>query len=143
MPRVKIQKADTGVYRFNCKVRVNDLNYGNHLANDKFLLYAHEARMAWLQSIQQSELSFFGVSLIQGDAAIVYQSEGFFADEIEIEVGVADISNSSYDLIYDMFNATKGKSLALVKTRMVCFNYSDRKVEALPESFRQYLASLS
>ena len=54
---------------------------------------------------------------------------------VELEIGVDDFSNSSYDLIYKMTNETTGKPLAMVKTRMVCFDYSDRKVQNVPSDF--------
>ncbi|MFT7592613.1 MAG: acyl-CoA thioesterase FadM, partial [bacterium] len=34
-----------------------------------------------------------------------------------------------------MTNETTGKPLAMVKTRMVCFDYSDRKVQNVPSDF--------
>ncbi len=136
MPRVKIKPPEKWLFTCSIQVRVTDLNYGNHLANDKLLAYAHEARIQFLQSKGVSELDFFGTSMIQGDAALMYQSEGFLGDHIQIEVGVDDLSNSSFDLIYQMNNLTTNKPLALVKTRIVCFNYEERKVTPVPEAFR-------
>jgi acyl-CoA thioesterase FadM len=136
MPRVKIKPPERWLFTCSLHVRVTDLNYGNHLANDKLLAYAQEARIQFLQSMGASEMDFFGTSMIQGDAAIMYQSEGFLGNEIEIEVSVDDLSNSSFDLVYQMKNLTTDKPLALVKTRIVCFNYEERKVTPVPELFK-------
>lgn len=141
MARVKISEPDKYLFDFQLRVRVTDLNYGNHLANDKILSYAQEARIRFLEHHNASELDFFGVSLIQGDAEILYQSEGFLGNEIEISIGASDVSNSSFDFIYKMTNKSTNKALALVKTRMVCFDYDDRKVKSVPESFRQMVVS--
>ena len=136
MGRVKISEPERYIFSALYSIRVTDLNYGNHLANEQVLVIAQEVRMSWLRTREMSELDFFGVSLIQGDAELVYQSEGFYADEIRIEMGVDDLSNSSFDFVYKMTNLTTGKPLALVKTRMVCFDYSNRKVQPIPEAFR-------
>ncbi|MFT5724991.1 MAG: acyl-CoA thioester hydrolase [Bacteroidia bacterium] len=139
MPRVKIIEPSKYIHKTHIKVRVTDLNYGNHLANESVLAYAHQARIAFLSEHGKSELDFWGTSLIQGDAAITYQSEGFLSNNISIELGLDDVSNSSFDFVYKMVNETTGKGLALVKTRMVCFNYDDRKVTPVPEGFKSLL----
>ena len=135
MPRVKITEPSSYLHKFNITVRVTDLNYGNHLANEKVLVYAQEARIDFLRSHKMSEIDFWGTSLIQGDAAVSYKNEGFLGDEICVEIGIDDISNSSFDFIYRMTNETTQKLLALVKTRMVCFDYSERKVTGVPQGF--------
>ncbi|MBI1305376.1 MAG: esterase [Bacteroidetes bacterium] len=135
MARIQITEPDHYFFETVYQIAVSDLNYGNHLSNDKVLVLAHETRMRWLKENEKSELDFWGTSLIQGDAGIVYKSEGFYGDKIKIELGVGEITQTSFDLIYKMFNETTGKPLALVKTRMVCFNYSSRKVELVPEGF--------
>jgi acyl-CoA thioester hydrolase len=135
--RTKINEPESYIYSAGYTIRISDLNYGNHLSNDKVLAIAQEVRMMWLTGMQKSELDFFGVSLIQGDAAIIYLSEGFYADEIDIELGVMDVSSSSFDLVYKMYNVSTNKDLALVKTRMVCYDYNQRKVQPLPEDFKR------
>jgi len=143
MARVNIEIPEKFIYKTQIKVRVSDLNYGNHLANDKVQAYLQEARLDFLSSFSLSELNIGeNVSLIQGDAAIVYLSEGFLANKIEIELTVADFSNSSFDFYYALFNTQTQKKLAIAKTRMVCFNYENRKIEAVPQSFKELISSL-
>jgi acyl-CoA thioester hydrolase len=137
--RTKINEPESYIYSAGYTIRISDLNYGNHLSNDKVLAIAQEVRMMWLTGMQKSELDFFGVSLIQGDAALTYLSEGFYADEIDIELGVMDVSSSSFDLVYKMYNVSTNKDLALVKTRMVCFDYNQRRVQRLPDDFKRII----
>lgn len=136
MPRVKIKEPSSYVHQCEIKVRVTDLNYGNHLANEKVLMYAQEARVDFLDAHKMSEIDFWGTSLIQGDAAITYKSEGFLGDIIIVELGIDDVSNSSFDFVYKMTNKTKNTVLAIVKTRMVCFDYEERKVTSVPKKFK-------
>ncbi|MFT4523090.1 MAG: acyl-CoA thioester hydrolase [Bacteroidia bacterium] len=136
MARVSIQPITNEVFTTSLTIRVTDLNYGNHLANQNVLVFAHEARIDFLASLGVNELDFYGVSLIQGDAAVVFKSEGFLKDKIEITIGVEEVGNSSFDLVYFMFNYTTQKPLALVKTGLVCFDYSERKVRPIPKIFK-------
>ena len=42
---MKIEMPDKWAFSTEVEVRVTDLNYGNHLANQQFLAYAQEARI--------------------------------------------------------------------------------------------------
>jgi len=140
MPRVKISVPEHVNHEMFLQVRVSDLNYGNHLGNDRVLTYLQEARVDFLAAHGKSELDFWGTSLIQGDAAIAYKSEGFLHDRIKIEISVDDVSSSSFDLVYQLTNESTGNVLALAKTRMVCFDYSVRKVTPVPVEFKELFA---
>jgi acyl-CoA thioesterase FadM len=135
MARVKLVFPETVHFNTQYTVHVGDLNYGNHLGNDKILTIVHQARLEMLKHFDCSELDLFGVSLIQGDAAIVYQSEGFLHDTILIEMNVGGFTSSGFELWYRLFNKTTSKPLALVKTGMVCFDYDARKVVRCPEKW--------
>lgn len=135
--RIKIEEPEKYIYSTVYTIAVSDLNYGNHLSNDKLLTIAHECRLRFLASHGWNEMDLDGVSLIQGDAAIVYRSEGFYADEIQVEIGLKDLTRVGFDMVYRMHNLTKDKELALVKTGMVCYDYDNSKVVPLPEGLKK------
>lgn len=139
MARIKIDLPKEFNFSTEMEVTIDSINYGGHLSNDKILAMAHEARLRYLKHIGATELDFFGVSLIMGDTAIVYKSEGFHLDKIKIEVTAGDISRVGFDLFYKFHNLTSGKELAHVKTGMVCFDYKERKVKEMPERFKQVI----
>ncbi len=135
MARVKIQLAEAFIYRTNLQIRVTDLNYGNHLANDAVLGLVHECRVQFYRHLGfHDERNIFGVGVIMADAAVQFLAEGFLGDELLIELGISDITATGYDLIYRISNQHK-KTIALVKTGMVCFDYTTRKVARIPEEF--------
>jgi acyl-CoA thioester hydrolase len=134
--RVKIEEPKDYIFRTTYKIVVSDLNYGNHLSNEKLLTIAHEARMQFLHTKGWTEMDLAGVSLIQGDAAVIYQSEGFYGDELEVSLGIDEMSRVSFDLVYKIHNITTNKALALVKTGMVCYDYDSKKVMTLPEEIK-------
>lgn len=142
MPRTKIALPNGFNFETQLIVRVSDLNYGNHLGNDRILSFLQEARVRMLSSLGLSELNIGDdTSLIQGDAEIIYNSEGFLGDEIKIEIAVLDFSKSSFDFIYRLWNLTQNQSLAIAKTRMVCFDYTNRTVKAVPSEFKESFSS--
>lgn len=133
--RVKIVFPNQVHFLHELKIRVTDLNYGGHMGNEKVLMYAQEARMAFFHSIQASEKNFFGTGIIQADAQIQYKAEGFFNDEIQVQIAVAEVATRSFNLYYRMENMTQQNTLAMAKTGMVCFDYQIRKPAPVPVEF--------
>ncbi|GAB4092408.1 acyl-CoA thioesterase [Flaviaesturariibacter terrae] len=134
MARLRLELPDQFTFSTTIPVRVTDLNYGNHLGNDALLGLLHEARMQYLAAAGATELAFFGASLIMSDSAIEYKGEAFFGDALRIEVTASEWTRVGFELYYRV-SKDEGKTLiARAKTGMVCFDYSTRKVVAVPEA---------
>ncbi len=139
--RVKLQKPDQFLFSTQVQVRVSDLNYANHLSNDKLLVYAHQARVELFKSWGQEELNFGGVGIIMADAAIAFQSEAHLGDLLNIEVAVEAVSRVGFDLYYQLTQEDTGKAVALIKTGIICYDYDQRKVVRIPEAIKPYLGN--
>jgi len=139
MARVKIDLPDKYIFETEIKVRIGDVNYGGHVGNDAILSIAHDARLQFLSSLDYSELDVEGTSMIMADSAIIYKGESFFGDTLKIEVGVNDIHKLGFDLIYKISNSSTKKDIAHIKTGMICFDYDNRKITALPEKAKDKL----
>lgn len=135
MARVKVSIPAHTHFTASVPVRVTDLNYGNHLGNDALLSILHEARMQLLNHFGWSELSIGGASLIMADVAIEYMGEGFYGDVLRISMAFDDISKYGFDITYHVRNQS-GKEVARAKTGMLCFNYQERKLMALPDEVK-------
>ena len=133
MARMKIEMPDKWVFSTEIEVRVTDLNYGNHLANQQFLAYAQEARVRFFATYGFTELDFGGVSLIQADAAITFKGEGHLGDIVKIEIALEQSGSSAFNLFYKFTNSTKGKAMAEIRTALVCFDYAEGRPIGLPE----------
>lgn len=118
-------------------MRVGDLNYGNHLANDKLLAILHQARVEFFASMQQSELNFFGNGIIMSDSVINYKAQAYLNDELAISIGITDISRVAFDIVYRVSKNTT--LVAEAKTGMVCFDYKNEKVCPVPAALLQLL----
>ncbi|WP_299760366.1 thioesterase family protein [uncultured Pontibacter sp.] len=131
MARVKVNIPAKTHFTAHIPVRVTDLNYGNHLGNDALLSIMHEARMQLLNHFGWSELSIGGASMIMADVAIEYKGEGFYGDMLSINLAFDDLNKYGFDITYHITNQN-GKEVARAKTGMLCFDYEQRKLMALP-----------
>jgi acyl-CoA thioester hydrolase len=143
MARVQIELPQSWLYRTRLSVRVTDVNYGGHLGNDRVLGLVHEARVRWLASCNLSEKDVGGVGLIMADAALLFRGEAFLGDELDVELGAVEVRRSGFDLVCRLSRPVDGAEIALVKTGMVCFDYTARKVARLPQAFALCLESVS
>jgi acyl-CoA thioester hydrolase len=141
MSRIKIEVPDTVLTKLSIPVRITDINYGNHVGNDSLVGMVQEARVLWLKQGGYDELNIEGQGLIMSDLAMEYKSESFYGDTLDITLSVNRITRASFDLYFSI-SARRNNAeilIARAKTGMVCFDYSNRKVTALPERFLAFL----
>lgn len=135
MARIKISIPQNQIATVKIPVRITDINYGNHLGNDSLVSIVHEARVQWLKSNQYSELEIEGVGLIMSDLAVEYLNESFYGDELQINIAATEITKVSFELYYTV-KAIRNENTILIakaKTGMVCYDYGNKKVAAVPE----------
>jgi acyl-CoA thioester hydrolase len=127
----------TFLFSTEIPIRINDINYGGHLGNDAVLSLVHEARIRFLQSLGYSEFDIEGVGMMMTDAVVVYSSEGFYGDILNVDVGAADFQSSHCDMMFRLTNKATGKEVACVKTGIAFFDRQKRKIALFPELFRK------
>mgnify|MGYP000411229893 CR=1 FL=1 len=137
MPKISIESVETPIFTTSHQLKISDINYGGHMGNERVLALVHDARIGFLESIGYSELNIEGVGLIMHNAGVQYVSEGFRGDEIRIDLTVSFESKFKFDFIYSLYNESSGKLLAKAFTGMATFDYSTRRVVAIPESFKE------
>jgi acyl-CoA thioesterase FadM len=135
MGRIKLAMPADYLFSTEIEIRISDINYGGHLANDAVLSIAHEARLRFLAASNYSEKNIEGYGLIMTDAAIVFKSEAFYGDRLVVEIAVDDISRLGFDLFYRLKNSITKQDVAFVKTGMAFFNYELHKIASTPENF--------
>ena len=123
---------------FSCHygVTIGDLNYGNHMGNDRFLSMAHEARLQLFDKLETSELNFYGTGLIMADSMVQYKAQAFRGDNLTVKIWVENTSSRYFDLIYGVLNQN-GKEVARIKTGMIFYDYDNQKISSAPEEFVQ------
>jgi acyl-CoA thioesterase FadM len=141
MARIKIDFPRDIIATIKLKVRIGDINYGNHVGNDAFVSLIHEARLQWLQQNKFSEINAGGTGLIMADLGIEFKKEAYYGEEILIEIGTGEIARVSFELYYQLSTERNQEKvlLAKAKTGMVCYNYDLKKKVTVPESLQVIL----
>ena len=132
MARIKLQLPQQFIFSTLIPVRITDINYGNHVGNDAILSLLHEARMQFLKKAGYTELEFGGVGLIMSDAAIEFKGEAFYGDVLKAYVAVDEFSKVGFEIYYKLVKGEQETVVVVAKTGIVCFDYSKRKVTAIP-----------
>lgn len=135
MARLKLPPLNRKIFETKMDVRVEHINYGGHMGNDKFLSFAHEARVRFLSSVGATELDFFHHGLIMLDSCVSYRAEIFQGDQLVINLDIDDIQETSFDFLYSFQKSDK--TAALLKTSMCFFDYTTKKIQPVPEAFKQ------
>jgi len=147
MSRIKIDLPDSFPFTTTIPIRITDINYGGHTGNDTILSIIHEARIQFLKSKGYTEMELAGVGMIMADVGIEFKSELFYGDIVTASVVVANFSKVSFDVYYKLEKALRqadGDKIMLVaaaKTGMVCYDYKNKKIVALPEEAKVRLMS--
>ncbi len=143
MSRIKIEVPDHFSFSANIPIRITDINYGGHVGNDSILSIIHEARMLFLKEYGYEELNLDGAGLIMSDVAIEFKNELFYGDELQVSVQAANFSKVAFTIFYKLEKVNpnqENKLIAIAKTGMVCYDYNNKKVTAIPSTV---LAKLS
>ncbi len=143
MGRIKIAMPANIIETVNIAVRITDINYGNHLGNDSLVSIIHEARVKWLKNHNYTELNVAGAGLIMSDLMVEYLNESFYGDILNIAIAPGEISKASFELFYSIQTKREENNIliAKAKTGMICYDYNNKKVIAIPEGLKNILSA--
>jgi acyl-CoA thioester hydrolase len=143
MARVRIELPAKFSFTTVIAVRITDLNYGGHVGNDSVLSLLHEARVQFLHHHGYGELDLAGVGLIMADVSIEFKNELFYGDALRASVAASEFSRVGFDLFYKLEKqiGEKWVPVALARTGMVCYDYTLKKIAAVPKEICSKLIS--
>jgi acyl-CoA thioesterase FadM len=137
MARIKIDLPGKFSFSTTIPIRITDINFGGHVGNDTILSLIHESRAQFFTHCGYTELDFAGVGTIMSDVAIEYKNQTYYGDEIVVSIAVGEITKVAFDLFYKLEKRSSDNKLlpvAYAKTWMVCYDYDQKKVVAIPEN---------
>lgn len=140
MSRIKVVIPNKKIFELSLKVRIADINYGNHLGHDSLISLLQEARIQWLASMGYTELNIEGTGLIMADIAVQYKAESFYGDELKINLFSGEAGAVNFDIFYEVKNQND-LMIAKAKTGMVCYDYDLKKVVKIPIELLRILNS--
>jgi 4-hydroxybenzoyl-CoA thioesterase len=73
----------------------------------------------------------------------MYRSEAFQGDILVIDVAVDDMHPTGCDILYRVTGKSSGREVARVKTGIVFFDYTRRKIVPMPERFTFWVSGTS
>lgn len=121
-------------------VNIEHINYGGHLAHDKLVTLMHEARLRFFDRLGQSEIDFYGISLILKSMTVNYRQEVFRGEKLTFAITIAEVRGSAFSLNYEVRNAAAEKIADAVFV-LVGFDYGKRKIARLPDLCRTALTA--
>ncbi|MCO5232031.1 MAG: thioesterase family protein [Chitinophagales bacterium] len=140
MKKEKIVFPEKVLWRTEKVINEQDINFANHMGNERILVWADEIRSQFLNHIGWDlQFATQKTGIIVANHTIVYQSEGFLGDLISIEVGVDYIKECSFDMIIKCYKESASRNLVVIRTGIVCFNYLKREIVGIPNEFISYL----
>jgi acyl-CoA thioester hydrolase len=140
MPKAKIDPDFVVLFECHLDVRVADLNYGNHLGNDRILSYFHEGRVLWLNQHSLSEQDVGGCGLIMTGTRIEYLKQAHLHQRLRLTLGVREVGKARFTIVYKLTDDQTQQTTALGETHMGCFDYQRQKPARAPQPLLDILA---
>lgn len=137
MARVDIKLPEKFPFSFDIEVRMSDVNAGSHLGNHNLVSMMNEAHLQFMKHIGFPEILVDGKAFINVDLSVIYKSESFYGDELQIEVAADDFNKFGCDIVCRVTNKTHDRLAAVAKMGMIFFDYETRKIAEVPEAFKK------
>lgn len=141
MARVSIPLPEHFPFSMEFRVTINLINRGDHLGNDALVSCLNEARLQYLQAVLGTGSVNMGFSMINADLAVIYKSEAFYGEVLNIEVAATEFSRHGCDLVYRVTEKQTGRLVALAKTAMLLFDLESRQLKTVPDDFQSRFVS--
>jgi len=139
--RIKVVFPEFKQFTWRYTLTQNEINYGGHLGNDSVLTLAQMARIQFYNSIGCSELNLGdNIGSIMAASQVQYMSEGFLGDAIETAIAIDGIKRNAFELFYKISKPTG--NIAIVRTSILAFDYSKKKIVSLPSIFIEKIGLL-
>ena len=138
MSRTTLEFPALAIYSHPVRLRISDINYGQHLGHDTLVSLLHDARCGWLAQQGLTELSVDGQSLgwVVAELTVNYRAEAFYADELDIELALGELGSKSAEIFHRVVRKD-GVEIALAKVVVVYFDYVNRQAAKVPDNFKQ------
>ena len=136
MSKKTIDLPEQFIFSTEYDVLYSDVNSANHLGADRFLPIAMEAQLRFIKYLGYANATAFeDAGLIMAHSEIQYLAEAQYSDRLKIELAADNFREKSFELIYKITNLSRDAEMARVVTTLLFFDYQDKCVIAIPETF--------
>lgn len=103
---------------------------------DRILPIAMEAQLRLIKHLGYTNaMAFEDAGLIMAHSEVQYVSESEYGDKLEVSVAAQNFTGKSFELVYRIDNKTRENQTARVATTLVFFDYHEKRVINVPQSF--------
>ena len=120
-------------FSIQLKVRIDDLNFAQHVAHQNYFVFFQEARIAYLGRFGFSELDICGCAMLIAEARCRYRRELFFGDRLSVACRVAQLNPKSFVMDYTIDRG--GVLCAEGATTNLVVDPRRKRVVPLPDGF--------
>ncbi len=143
MARIKIQMPEKFIFSTEIPVRIGDINAGNHVGHDSFIVIIAEARTRFIKLIESlgyTKAGVDGFEYIMADLSIMYLRQGYYGQTLRIDIGVTDFTDKGFDMVYKVKDTKTKLELAHAKTGLIFYDYQQQKTTSIPQDLREKLS---
>lgn len=137
MTDIQIEFPEKYHFSTELSIRKTDLALDIHVSFASILDLVMEAHLQFFQYLGFSVTDIYGKSIIFANAGILYQGELLYKDQVKIDVVLDNLGEKSFDLTFRLSKDQRKEKVALIKIRVLFFDYSIRRVVSVPEGFRK------
>jgi acyl-CoA thioester hydrolase len=130
--------------RVTIPVAWGDLDALQHVNSTVYFRWFETARVALFERVGWlGERRADGVGPILARASCVFRMPIGFPDTVELSVGVTELGEDRFTVVYRIVSEQLGAVAAKGEGRIVCFDYNAGTKVPLPEAVREALEALS
>ena len=126
----------TTIFSTQIRVRIENLNYGNHLSFNSLASMIQETNVQWLKSIHRDATEIDienNTGWVMKEIHINYLSEGFYNDEIIFDVYLNEAKKTYLVFEYKIYNLTAGKDIATAACKLAFVDKINRSIACIPQ----------
>ncbi|ADD44283.1 thioesterase superfamily protein [Stackebrandtia nassauensis DSM 44728] len=124
-------------FTYRCPLRWSDLDAFGHVNNARFLTLYEEARVALFFNVAKESGMVFEEGVVIARHEIDYKRPVDYVESVRVEMWVGEISNSSFTILYEMFDEDALVSSA--KSVAVMYDLEARRPRRVRAEEREYL----
>lgn len=127
------------MFQTNYKVRVDDINYGGHMGNERALVIFQQTRIEWLNLLGLEEKNIGeGKGIIQIESHVYYLKEVRLGEILNCFINEIEANKNMLNIFYKIINSREEIVLKGM-TKMMAFDYTNKKLVKFPKNFKEKL----
>ncbi|MFW5769871.1 MAG: acyl-CoA thioesterase [Spirochaetota bacterium] len=140
MSRVRLAEQKIYPFKYECIIRVYDVNMSGHVGTTEMVALLHQARHQLLRNEGLHELNLGDgeTSIIMADMVLNFKKEIFLDDNIIIESKIDEITEKGFRFFHRVMK--DGHPACLAESGAVAFNFQKRVIGKIPSVFLEKFA---